>query len=580
MKKIAVWLFAAILLTCACAEKQDNDTLVVAHSGEMQSLDPVFSYDGVTQGMMINVYDTLLKFNGVSMTEFLPSLATQVPTVENGLISKDGLTYTFPIRKGVKFHDGTEMTPEDVRYSLLRFMLSDVSGGPSSLLLEPILGYTSTRDDNGNIIVNFKEAAEAVQVQGDNVVIRLKKPFAPFLGVLARWGYVVPKKWVAEHGGWDGTEETWKQFNNFEKQSSYLFDHMNGTGPFKLVRWDISGRRLQLAANEEYYEGAPRLKNIHMMTVTEPSTLRLLLEGGDADIAEIPPQYAEQLKGNPNIVVYDNLPRLRTDPVIFFTLNVNANGNPDIGSGKLDGNGIPPNFFSDPDVRKGFEYAFDYDAFLKEGLSGRGARAYGPAPEGLVFYDKEDPHYDFDLKKAEEHFKKAWGGKVWDKGFALTITYNTGGFPRQMAAEMLKRNIESLNPKFKVDVRGVMWASFLEKTAARQMPVWVRGWVADYADPHNFYFNFMHSDGRYSQAQGYQNPRADELISKAVAETDKDKRAEYYKKLHKIAYEDAMQIYTVHPSGLWAMRSRVKGFYDNPVFMGLYFYPMYKESEN
>ena len=580
MKKIAVWLFAAILLTCACAEKQDNDTLVVAHSGEMQSLDPVFSYDGVTQGMMINVYDTLLKFNGVSMTEFLPSLATQVPTVENGLISKDGLTYTFPIRKGVKFHDGTEMTPEDVRYSLLRFMLSDVSGGPSSLLLEPILGYTSTRDDNGNIIVNFKEAAEAVQVQGDNVVIRLKKPFAPFLGVLARWGYVVPKKWVAEHGGWDGTEETWKQFNNFEKQSSYLFDHMNGTGPFKLVRWDISGRRLQLAANEEYYEGAPRLKNIHMMTVTEPSTLRLLLEGGDADIAEIPPQYAEQLKGNPNIVVYDNLPRLRTDPVIFFTLNVNANGNPDIGSGKLDGNGIPPNFFSDPDVRKGFEYAFDYDAFLKEGLSGRGARAYGPAPEGLVFYDKEDPHYDFDLKKAEEHFKKAWGGKVWDKGFALTITYNTGGFPRQMAAEMLKRNIESLNPNFKVDVRGVMWASFLEKTAARQMPVWVRGWVADYADPHNFYFNFMHSDGRYSQAQGYQNPRADELISKAVAETDKDKRAEYYKKLHKIAYEDAMQIYTVHPSGLWAMRSRVKGFYDNPVFMGLYFYPMYKESEN
>ena len=579
MKKIAVWLFAAVLLTCACSEKQDNDTLVVAHGGEMQSLDPVFSYDGVTQGMMINVYDTLLKFNGASMTEFSPSLATQVPTVENGLISKDGLTYTFPIRKGVKFHDGTEMTPEDVRYSILRFILSDVSGGPSSLLLEPILGYTSTRDDKGNIIVNFKEAADAVQVQGDNVVIRLKKPFAPFLGVLARWGYIVPKKWVAEHGGWDGTEETWKRFNNFEKQSSYLFDHMNGTGPFKLVRWDISGRRLQLAANEEYFEGAPRLKNIHMMTVTEPSTMRLLLEGGDADIAEIPPQYAEQLKDNPDIVVYDNLPRLRTDPVIFFTLDINAQGNPDIGSGKLDGNGIPPNFFSDPDVRKGFEYAFDYEAFLKEGLSGRGARAYGPAPQGLVFYGKDDPHYDFDLKKAEAHFKKAWGGEVWDKGFALTITYNTGGFPRQMAAEMLKRNIESLNPKFKVDVRGVMWASFLEKTTARQMPVWVRGWVADYADPHNFYFNFMHSDGRYSQSQGYRNPRADELISKAVAETDKNKRAQYYKELHKIAYDDAMQIYTVHPTGLWAMRSHVKGFYDNPVFMGLYFYPMYKESD-
>ncbi len=579
MKKISFLLFACLCFLCACSQKQDNDTLIVAHGGEMQSLDPVFSYDGVTQGMMINVYDTLLKFRGSSMTEFLPSLSTQVPSVENGLISPDGLTYTFPIRKGVKFHDGTELTPEDVRYSILRFILSDVSGGPSSLLLEPILGYTSTRDADGNIVVDFQEADRAVQVQGDNVVIRLKKPFAPFLGILARWGYIVPKKWVADHGGWDGTEETWKQFNNFEKQSSYLFDHMNGTGPFKLVRWDISGRSLQLAANEAYFEGAPRIKNIYMRTVTEPSTMRLLLEAGDADIAEIPAQYVDQLKGRPDVVVYDNLPRLRTDPVIFFTLDINAQGNPDVGSGKLDGNGIPNDFFSDPDVRRGFEYAFDYNAFLKEGLNGRGSRAFGPAPEGLLFYGADDPHYRFDLKKATEHFKKAWNGEVWDKGFALTITYNTGGFPRQMAAEMLKRNVESINPKFKIDVRGVMWASFLEKTAARQMPLWVRGWVADYADPHNFYFNFMHSDGRYAQAQGYHNPKADALVMKAVSETNKKKRTEYYKQLHKIVYDDAMQIYTVHPTGLWAMRSRVKGFQDNPVFMGLYFYPMYKETE-
>ena len=87
------------------------------------SLDPVYSYDGVTQGMMINVYDTLLKFSGSSMTEFLPSVSEEVPSVENGLISADGLTYTFPIRKGIKFHDGTELTPEDVRYSILRFMI-------------------------------------------------------------------------------------------------------------------------------------------------------------------------------------------------------------------------------------------------------------------------------------------------------------------------------------------------------------------------------------------------------------------------------------------------------------------------
>lgn len=575
MRKIFVLLLGVLCLG-ACQKQDDRQTLIVAHAGEMQSLDPVYSYDGVTQGMMINVYDTLLKFSGSSMTEFLPSVSEEVPSVENGLISADGLTYTFPIRKGIKFHDGTELTPEDVRYSILRFMISDISGGPSSLLLEPILGITSTRNEKGEIILDFKEAEKAVQVDGQNVVIRLKRPFAPFLGVIARWGYIVPKQWVAQNGGWDGTEENWTKFNNFEKQNSYLFDHMNGSGPFKLVRWDNSARRLQLSAHDDYFEGAPAIKNIHMMTVNEGSMLRLMLETGDADISEIPAQFADQLRGQEGIVVYDNLPRLRTDPVIFFTLDINTKGNPDVGSGKLDGAGIPADFFKDEDLRKGFSYAFDYDSFLKQSLGGRGTRAYGPAPEGLLHYDEEDPHYEFDLKKAEEHFKKAWGGEVWEKGFAFTITYNTGSAQRQIAAEMLKRNVEKLNPKFKIDVRGVMWASFLEKTTARQMPMWVRGWVADYADAHNFYFAFMHGDGRYAFSQGYKNPKAEKLVSQAVAETNPEKRVKLYKQLHRIAYEDAMQIYTIHPTGLWAMRDRVKGFVDNPVYMGLYFYPMYK----
>lgn len=576
MKKLLVVLFAFCVLAAACAKQDNSQRLVVAHKGEMESLDPVYSYDGVTQGFMPNVYDTLLKFKGSSMTEFLPSISTQVPTVQNGLISKDGRVYTFPIRKGVKFHDGQELTPQDVRYSLLRFMLSDVSGGPSSLLLEPILGVSSTRNEKGDIAVDFTDAAKAVRVDGDNVVITLKRPFAPFLSILARWGYITSQPWNAANGAWDGSEATWKKFNNFSKDSSPLFNRMNGTGPFKLGRWDIAAKRMQLLANEEYFEGAPKMKEIHLMTVDEPSTVRLMLESGDADIAEISPKFISQLKGRPGINVQDNLPRLRTDPVIFFTRHINMTANPDVGSGKLDGEGIPSDFFADKDLRKAFEYAFDYNAFLKESMEGRGLRAIGPAPEGLVFYDDGYKQYDFDLKKAEEYFKKAWGGQVWEKGFKFTMTYNTSGEMRQIACEMLKRNVEKINPKFKIDLRGVTWASFLEKTARRQMPVWARGWVGDYADAHNFYFAFLHSQGRYALSQGYNNPKADALIEKAVVETNPAKRAEMYKQLHNLMEEDAMQLYTVHPTGLWALRDNVKGFVDNPVFMGLYFYPMYK----
>ena len=576
MKKI-IYLLMLILSFSACAKQDLKDTLIVAHKGEMESMDPVYSYDGVTHGMLINIYDTLLKFKGSSLTELQPSLSTEVPSKENGLISADGRTYTFPIREGVKFHDGSELTPEDVRYSILRFLLSDIAGGPSSLLLEPILGISSTRDANGQIVADFKEAAQAVRVEGHNIVITLKRPFAPFLYILARWGYVVKKDWAVQKGAWDGTEETWKKFNNFSKEDSPLFQETNGTGPFKLGRWDIAAKRLTLQANEDYFAGGPALKTILMMTVDEPSTVRLMLESGDADVAEISPKFTAQLKDNPKVVLYDNLPRLRTDPVIFFTLDINMQANPDVGSGKLDGQGIPSDFFTDKDLRKGFEYAFDYEAFLRDSMEGRAEAAIGPAPKGLVPQDSSFKRYTFDLEKATEHFKKAWGGQVWEKGFKFTITYNTSGEMRQIASEILKRNVEKINPKFQIDLRGVTWPSFLEKTTRRQMPMWARGWVADYADAHNFYFPFLHSQGRYAISQGYKNPAVDTLIEQAVTETNQSVRNALYKKVHQLMHEDAMQIYTVHPTGLWAMRANVKGFVDNPVYMGIYFYPMFKK---
>ncbi len=567
MKKILIFL---TVLLAACSGGADNkDTLIFAHKGEMQSLDPVYPYDGVSQGLIMNVYDTFIKFKGSSVSEFEP-LVSELPE-----ISKDGLIYKFKIKKGIKFHDGRELTAEDARYSLLRFMLTDRAGGPSNLLLEPILGISSTRTDNG-FVPEAEEAFERVKTEGDYVVIKLKKPFAPFVSIMARWSYVMSKTWCAENGQWNGEKDTWKNFNNPDKNSSYLFDHMNGTGPFKLARWDIPGKKLTLSSNEEYFLGAAKLKNIYLITVEDASTLRLMLESGDVDFAEISKKAASSLKGNNSVVLKDNLPRLMTDPVLFFTQNINTAANPDTGSGRLDGEGIPADFFTDKNLRKAFAYAFDYNAFLKDTMEGKGTLAKGPVPPGLVGYSEDAPYYNFDMEKAKEYFKKAWGGQVWEKGFRFTMSYNSSGDMRQIACEILKRNVESINPKFKIDLRSVTWASFLEKTDARKMPLWARGWVGDYADAHNFVFPFLHSQGRYAYAQGFANKQFDALIEKAVTETDVKKRAELYKQIQNLSYEEAMQIYTVHPTGLWAHTKEVKGFYDNPVFMGVYFYPLYK----
>lgn len=98
---------------------------------------------------MGNIHEPLIAVKGASIDRFEPRLAVAVPSRENGLMSEDGLTYRFPIRKGVKFHDGTTLTPTDVKYSLQRYLLTDPFDSPASKLLMLVLGVRSTRDAGG-----------------------------------------------------------------------------------------------------------------------------------------------------------------------------------------------------------------------------------------------------------------------------------------------------------------------------------------------------------------------------------------------------------------------------------------------
>lgn len=573
-------ILALLVAVSLRAETVKNpDTFVLAQPDEVTSLDPVYPYDNASQSLIFNIYDTLIRFKGASLTEFEPGLAEKIPSRANGLISADGLTYTFPLRKGVRFHDGGEMTPEDVRYSLMRFMLSDRAGGPSALLLEPLLGVTSTRDSSGTIKVEFTDVEKAVSVPAGSrqIVVRLKRPFGPFLSVMARWSYVMSKAWAAANGEWDGQDETWKSFNNPSQEKSFFFNHMNGTGPFMLERWDRTAKYILLKRHEAHWRGKASLERVLVKTVPEVSTRKLMLQAGDADLVDTPRPFVSQFAGLPGVVVRDGLTRLSTDPSFYFTFKINTTANPDIGSGGLDGSGIPPDFFNDVDVRKGFSFAMDYEALRRDTFKGTAKRAKGPIPPGLAGYDADQPFYSYDLAKAEKHFRKAWGGKVWREGFRFTMTYNTGSENREAACQILKKNVESLNPLFRIDLRGLDWSTYLDKAQKRLMPVFTRGWEADYPDGHNFVYAYYHSNGRYPSAQGYSHPELDRLIEAAGGETVPKKRNELYKKILRLGYEEAPSIVTVHRSGVYAMREWVKGFYDNPVNLGIDYYPLRKQ---
>ncbi|MHB2026437.1 MAG: ABC transporter substrate-binding protein [Elusimicrobiota bacterium] len=578
MKKFTRSLALALLIPAAVAGAVKNpDTLVNAEIGGITSLDPVFPYDDASQGLIYNIYDTLIAFDGASLTRFRPALSTAVPSRANGLISSDGRTYRFPIRKGVFFQDGQALTPKDARYSLLRFMLTDRAGGPSALLLEPILGVASTRDASGKIAADYKKAAAAVRVRGDDLVIHLARPFAPFLSIMARWSYVESESWAAAHGEWDGSEKTWKKYNDPGDGQSYFNAHADASGPFELERWDFSGKFALLARNPRYWRGPAALARVVVKTVPELSTRKLMLEAGDADIIEVPAPLASEIQGMPGVRLEEGRPRLSVDPAFFFTFRINASANPDIGSGRLDGNGIPPDFFTDKDLRKAFAYSFNYAALVQDVFHGKAQAAVGPIPPGILGYDPRGPRYRYDPARAAAEFKKAWGGQVWQKGFRFTLTYNTGGESRLAACEILKRGVEAINPKFRVDLRGLDWPSYLARAQQRLLPVFSRGWSGDYPDPHDFVFAFYDSQGRYPSAQGYSNPAMDALIKGAARESSPSKRAVLYRRILRLGYEDEPSIVTVYPKGVLVMRDWVHGYVDNPIFLDAYYYPISKQ---
>ncbi|MEM3397664.1 MAG: ABC transporter substrate-binding protein [Nitrososphaerota archaeon] len=564
-------------------EIKNPNTIIEATIGEPETLDPAWAYDTASGEVIFNMYETLIFFDREKVDRFTPMIAEKVPSAENGLIKDGGKTIIFPIRKGIKTHDGGVITPGDVEYSFERAMIQERDGGPVWMLLEPLLGV-ETLADLGDLS-NPEDASrigdmidKAVEVEGDTVVFRLAKSF-PITALLQiwsqTWASIIDKECAIKHGAWPGNKENWVDiFTKYHNpETPELQEADCGSGPFKLEKWE-HGVEVSLVRFEEYWRGPAKIERAVIKKIDEWSTRKLMFLKGDADIVYVPRANIKEVEGAEGIRVIKNLPTLALDSV-FFTFSIDPNS-PYIGSRKLDGNGIPPDFFSDINVRKAFAYSFDWKTFIEEAWLDEAKQVPGPIPEGLPFYNPDQPTYQFDLTKAEEYFKKAWNGEVWEKGFYLEILYNAGNLPRKTAAEIIKENIEKLNPKFKIHIREVEWPVYLKAMVKGQLPLYIIGWLADYPDPHNFVHPFMHSAGAYAAWQKYANPHVDELIEKGIEETDPVKRKEIYYELQRIYFEDVPSFALVQPLGRHWERDWIQGWYYNPIHPGIYFYDLSK----
>ena len=600
-------------------ESADPSTLnFIAFSEGIDTLDPAWNYESEGDAAILNVYEQLVTYNGADATSFVPALA------ESWIVSDDGLTYVFKIRNGVKFHEGQDLTAEDVAYSLQRGVLQGGGWSPQWLYTEALFGTgvydvaelvdpSGALDDDpeglqaadpDTLMAACQQVADAMVAdeEAGTFTLTLAQPWSPMLATLAQsWGSIMDKDWAIENGAWDGDCATWQNYYGVTSETTPLRAISNGTGPYMIDHWS-PGEEVVFTANPDYWRVAqdvpvfdggptgPSIERVLKKGVSEWGTRFAMLQAGDADWADVPRQNITQIdplvgeicewnidtnafdcapSDNPDgmLRLYKGQPSVsRTDAMFVFNVNDDG-GNPYLGSGQLDGNGIPPDFFSDVHVRKAFNYCFDWDAYIDDALAGEGVQNVGPLIPGMLGYDPNGPHYSYDPDKCAEELQLAWDGQVWEKGFRMQVAYNTGNVTRQTIAQILQANFQDIDPKFNIEIIGLPWPSFLAAIRGSRLPLYISGWMEDIHDPHNWAQPFM--VGTYASRQKLPQDMVDqfqEMVSAGVAAATPEERAAIYEQLTQADYDNAIAIRLAVATGRHYEQCWMGGYYYNPIY--------------
>lgn len=632
----------------AAVTSKDPTTLLVATFGGPETLDPALAYETSGGEIIQNVYETLVFYDGEATDKFVPQLA------ESWEVSADGTVYTFKIRSGVKFHDGADMTPSDVAYSYQRGLLFGGYSGPQWLLAEPFFGIgvddISIVVDGEGACADDRECLSALpaadlvaaceKVKGaivaddaaGTVTMTLNQAWGPFIPTIANgWGSIVDQDWAAANGAWDGSCDTWQNYYAEPSETDPLTTIMNGTGPFKLESW-TQGEELVLARNDNYWREPAKLERVVFKYIDEWGTRFAMLQAGDADMAAVPAEnrsqvdamvgtmrvfdlasgsYGEEVEvcaydpskqgvekftpcapgetglGGP-MRLYIGRPSLSSQD-LFMTFNIRETSNY-VGSGQLDGNGIPLDFFSDVHIRRGFAYCFDWDTYISDVFDGEAVQQPVLARIGMPGYEADAPVYSYDPAQCEAEFKLADldkdgipagddpEGDVWTTGFRLQALYNQGNTSRQIISEILAANLAAVNDLFQVEIVGLPWPTFLRTLRASEAPYFTSGWVEDIHDPHNWYQPYM--VGTYASRQTLPadlKAQFQDILNRGVGATDPAERQAIYEEANALYFEQVPTVLLATATTHGFDQRWVHGRVLNPIFSGDYYYGVYKD---
>jgi peptide/nickel transport system substrate-binding protein len=517
-KIIAITLTAALMFsvlgaTSAGAARKGYDPKKVGGKVVLTSFsDPVLliwnrASDSASYDVMGMIFETLVAsdING----QPIPGLA------ERWTFDKKNLTYTFYLRKGVKFHDGKPFTAKDVKFSFDMY----------------------THKDSLNTYKADYESVDTVTVVNDYTVkFKLKENNVFFLtGGPANTGAILP----AHHFP--------RGISDYNADNSKFARNPIGTGPFKFKEWKTD-ERVVLTANTNYWDGRPYLNEVIIRILPDANVEALNLIKGDVDFVQsLNPRTKAQVAKDKDLktVIYDYG---RFDYIGW------NNENP---------------IFEDKKVRQAMNYAVDRRAIVSKIFQGLAYPGTGPFHPKLPQENKAVKPYPYDLKKAAQLLDEAGWKKGKDgirekngKKLSIEVTYNNGNTIRKNLAQIMASNLTKLG--IKATVRGYEWSLYLDKYKKGDLDMFVLAW-GGYNGATLEHYGLLHSSAIPRGDKAGNNrlrvdyPKVDQLLEKYLTEENPSKRNKIYQELHAFLADEAVAAFTHHPRLIAGMDKNLMG---------------------
>ncbi len=523
IKKICVWGIVCLMFWAATAmseEAKSGGTLICARGGDSAGLDPAYETDGNSFMIDDNVFDQLVLYADEA-TDIVPGLA------KSWEVSEDGLTYTFHLRKGVKFHDGTDMNADSVVFSIGRMMkdknvvfFKDQWNFPEK---QPPAEYW--------LSMEMEKTVESIEAKdNDTVIFKLKRRESPFLANMAMdFAAIVSPTAVVKLG------DTFK-------------NNPVGTGPFRFVKW-IRDDRIILEANTEYWGGKPYLEQVIFKSVPDNSVRFLELKNGLADICLFP---------NP-----EDIELARKDT------NLKLISQPGMNIGYVSFNHTKA-LWQDKRIRQAFAYGINKKAIVDQIYYGMGQVAKNSIPPNMWSYndDIKDYQYNPDIAKkllSEARFfdklKESNQSKITLWSMPVARPYNPNGIK---VGEAIQADLKKIG--IDVELVSFEWGAYLKKqrTQPPEMDLFQLGWTGDNGDPDNFFVVLLDGLSDSSVRTQWKNQEYHDIMVKARQVGSKEERIKLYRRAQELIFEEVPMLNIAHSLVICPMKQKVMNFKLHP----------------